>query len=116
MARASSADLNQDFSGTGYWGRYIDHLRRTASANERYRFHRMSCLEGRSGGSKVVRHETENKAGLALGKVSRVAVVRSSVEAFRCSHQNIVEPLLLCKPPGSNRSPCGSGYYWLLGV
>jgi hypothetical protein len=41
MAGASSADLNQDFSGTGYWGRYIDHLRRTASANESYRFHRI---------------------------------------------------------------------------
>ena len=41
MARASSADLNQDLSGTGYGGRYIDHLRRTASADKSYRFHRI---------------------------------------------------------------------------
>ena len=46
MAGASSADLNQDFSGTGYWGRYIDHLRWTASANKPYRFHSISCLDG----------------------------------------------------------------------
>jgi hypothetical protein len=42
MAGASSADLNQDLSWTGYGGRYIDHLRRTASANKSYRFHRIS--------------------------------------------------------------------------
>jgi hypothetical protein len=41
MAGASSADLNQDLSWTGYGGRYIDHLRRTASANKSYRFHRI---------------------------------------------------------------------------
>jgi hypothetical protein len=41
MAGASSADLNQDLSGTRYGGRYIDHLRRTASANKSYRFHRI---------------------------------------------------------------------------
>jgi hypothetical protein len=46
MAGASSADLNQDFSGTGYWGRYIDHLHWTASADKPYRFHSLSCLDG----------------------------------------------------------------------
>ncbi len=46
MAGTSPADLNQDLSGTGYWGRYIDHLRRTASANKPYRFHSISCLDG----------------------------------------------------------------------
>ena len=44
-------------------------------------------------------HETENKARLALGTVSRVAVERTSVEAFRCEHQTSLKLLLLSKRP-----------------
>lgn len=45
-------------------------------------------------------HETENKARLALGSVSRVAVERTCVEAFRCKHQSSLKLLLLSKDPG----------------
>jgi hypothetical protein len=42
MAGPSSADPNQDLSWTGYGGRYLGDLRRAASANKSYRFHRIS--------------------------------------------------------------------------
>ena len=57
-------------------------------------------------------------AAVALGACGVcVAVEQTSVEEFRCRQQSIVGAFFYnSKPPASELSLRGIGYYWLLGV